>query len=48
MSNEKTNSLLDWDTQETEADAEFEQDFKQAAEVPQACSIDNPSCEACQ
>jgi ribonucleoside-diphosphate reductase alpha chain len=23
-------------------------DFSQAAEVPQACSIDNPDCEACQ
>jgi len=23
-------------------------EFSQAAEVPQACSIDNPDCEACQ
>jgi len=25
-----------------------EEGFSQAAPVPQACSIDNPDCEACQ
>lgn len=50
MSNKETDSLLDWDaTDETsEADAEFEKDFNKAADVPKACSIDNPDCDACQ
>lgn len=35
--------------QETKPEAPAEEDgFAQAAPVPQACSIDNPDCEACQ
>lgn len=48
-----TKSLLDWDdAEDTQAskpeDAEFEQDFQQAADVPKACSIGDGDCEACQ
>jgi ribonucleoside-diphosphate reductase alpha chain len=32
----------------TAASASSAADFSQAAEVPNACSIDNPDCEACQ
>lgn len=49
MSNKPSDSLLDWDAAEdTQEDAEFEQEFNKAAEVPKACSMDNPDCEACQ
>lgn len=46
---ESTKSLLDWDeAEDNSTDAEFEQDFAAPADVPKACSISQPDCEACQ
>lgn len=39
-------SILSWD--DLEEDVQDEEGFEQAAAVPEACSIDNPDCEACQ
>ena len=47
-------SILSWDDldddsqDQSEEAKKLEEGFKQAAPVPQACSIDNPDCEACQ
>ncbi len=44
MSNENP---LSWDDF-TEDDDVFDSSVKDPKEVPKACSIDNPDCEACQ
>jgi ribonucleoside-diphosphate reductase alpha chain len=36
------------DTDMRAAEADATQDFGDAADVPLACSIDDPDCEACQ
>lgn len=38
---------MSWDEEETVQGEEFAL-ADEAAEVPKACSIDNPECEACQ
>lgn len=39
---------ISWDEDTADNDEEFALSSAQAADVPKACSIDNPECEACQ
>jgi hypothetical protein len=39
---------ISWDDETADNDEGFALENLQAADVPKACSIDSPECEACQ
>lgn len=39
---------INWDSFDDQDDTGITDEAKNAADVPKACSIDNPECEACQ
>jgi hypothetical protein len=50
MNQETTAPAFSWDDAETEVQNEHEDFLSEVAaqDVPKACSIDQPDCEACQ